>query len=203
MDFNSIAKKLEQKAVELAQKNNPHNLGIDEVVYSNAQYIRAVGLASRSADLYAQRLVRLTWVLAAFTAVLIILTVFLITDARDQISSQNNIALNRQFFTQGNIEIINAIERSQPILLEHGGRFTSTSLDNYLGTFEVVQSSYEKGLLKEEDLCSSFSYYLELTGGNQEIKEYIMDQQKTNAGFFSGFLDLVDLVLRSEDQNCR
>src|SRR5882724_1033023 len=99
-----------------------------------------------SSDRYSKKLIYLTWALVALTIILVGLTVFMVKDAREQTSSQNSIALNSMFFTSTNSRIVDALENGNKILSDNAGTFTSGQLDNYLGTFDVIQSQYEKGL---------------------------------------------------------
>jgi hypothetical protein len=72
MDPETIARNLEERAGRLSRENNPHNLGIDEVVYSIAQFIRISDRSSKAADRYSKRLILLTWAIVILTAVLAI-----------------------------------------------------------------------------------------------------------------------------------
>jgi hypothetical protein len=50
MDPETIARNLEERARRLSRENNPHNLGIDEVVYSIAQFVRISDRSSKAAE---------------------------------------------------------------------------------------------------------------------------------------------------------
>lgn len=159
--------------------------------------------SGKSSDKYSKRLLYLTWALVVFTIFLVIMTAVLIIDAKEQTSSQNNIALNTSFFSTSNTKIIDAIENNQPILTENKGQYNDAQLDNYLGEFDTIESSYEKGLLSEADLCDSFSFYIGITNKNSEIKNYIIAQQKTDPGFFIALSDLAKVTSQSKNVNCR
>jgi hypothetical protein len=127
-----------------------------------------------------------------------------LVDVRRIAASQNNIQLSILFLRNNNIAIIKAIERNvddhkTQILRANGGSFDTTQLDNYLGDFETIDQVYREGLLTEDEMCVSFSYYVGITAKNQEIKKYLAD----NADFFGGVVDLATAVARSKDQNCR
>jgi hypothetical protein len=113
-------------------------------------------------------------------------------------SSQNNIALNGEFFKSSNTGIISAIENNQPILTENGGKYTDAQLDNYLGDFDTIDQVYSEGLLTQDQLCSSFSYYVASTSENKEVQKYMI----ANPDFNSQFTDLVNIVASSTDPNC-
>ncbi len=124
-----------------------------------------------------------------------------LSDLRKVASSQNNIALTAEFFDPTNTGVIDAIENNQPILVEHKGKYTDAQLDNYLGDFETIDSVYGEGLLTEDEMCISFSYYVGATSKNQEIKTYIAGQPR-GSGFFAGLAELSAIVAKSTDQNC-
>ncbi len=158
---------------------------------------------SNSSDKYSKRLLYLTWALVTFTVILVIMTYVLIDDAKKQTASENNIALNSAFFNNTNTKIIDAIESKQPILTENHGQYTDAQLDNYLGEFDTVESSYDEGLLSEPDLCDSFSYFIGITSKNPEIQNYIASSQKSDSGFFIGLTDLAKVVSHSKNENCQ
>ena len=125
-----------------------------------------------------------------------------IGELRQVVSSQNNIALSAEFFNDVNTGIIDAVENNKPILVEHKGRYTVAQLDNYLGNFETIDSAYREGLLSEDELCVSFSYYISVTSQNPEIQAYLKTSRKQDSGFFRGFSDLLGIVAKSENANC-
>lgn len=158
---------------------------------------------SASSDAYSRRLIQLTWVLVFLTAALIGLGYWTINDAKEQTAIQNDIALNAQFFTKTNTSIINAMQNGKAVLDVNGGSNTETDLDNYLGTFDVIQASYDKGLLSEADFCDSFSYYINLTSQSHEVITYIINQQRANPRFFTSVADLEKIVVNSRNENCK
>jgi hypothetical protein len=93
---------------------------------------------------------------------------------------------------------MNAIDQKTQILKEHGGEFNNTQLDNYLGDFETIDQVYGEGLLTEDQLCMSFSYYVTATAKNEEVQKYMAD----NPGFFSGLKKLRVVVTNSKNKNC-
>ena len=160
---------------------------------------------TESSDRYARRLVVLTGALIGLTLLLILLAVVTIEDSRHSVASQNNIALNALLYTPRNVELMRAIEAKKPILEKDdgsGGKFTIGELDAYLGTFDVIEAVYARRLLSMSDLCALFSYYIEVTNEHPEVREYIAEERKADAGFFSGFLELAQVVSKSKDDNC-
>ena len=124
-----------------------------------------------------------------------------IGELKDVASSQNNIALTANFFDPTNTGIIDAIENNKSILVENKGKYPDADLDNYLGELETIDSVYGEGLLTEDEMCVSFSYYITATAQNQEIKTYIANQPK-GSGFFTGLAELTADVAKSSDTNC-
>jgi hypothetical protein len=119
-------------------------------------------------------------------------------------SSSNNIALSAMFFRDSNIAIISAIESNDPdhktqILKENNGTFASTQLDAYLGDFETIDQAYVEGLLTEDELCTSFSYYVTATAKSEEVQNYLAD----NPEFFGGLKRLQVVVTNSKRKECR
>ena len=70
--FEKVASDLEERSNRLSREQNPHNLGNDEIVYSIAQFVRAVGGVSGTTTQYSRVLVWLTGALLVFALVQII-----------------------------------------------------------------------------------------------------------------------------------
>ena len=170
-----------------------------EVRVLNTNVIRQ----SKSNDRYSRKLIALTWVLVFFTIFLVIMTGVLIEDGRNTASTQDNIVLNSQFFNIVNTGIIAAMEDNKPILQENRGQFIDAQLDNYLGDFDILQSSYDNKLLDENDFCDSFLYYIQLTNQNKEVQNYIAEQQKFYPGSFMSLAYLSNIVEKSSNENCK
>jgi hypothetical protein len=114
--------------------------------------------------------------------------------------SQNNIALSQMFFGNPvNLGIIEAIESKKPILKSNGGEFSNTQMDKFLGDLETVYDTSEEELLSEDELCGSFSAYVQEAEGNSEVQNYL----KENSNFFTGLPKLFDKVDHSKNQYCR
>jgi hypothetical protein len=119
-----------------------------------------------------------------------------LTELKNVAASQNNIALNTMIFNNPtNVGIISDIENNKPILQKHGGQYTSTQLDNYLGDFDTVEFAYNEGLLNQDQLCDSFSNYLDEIASSTEVQEYL----SANESYFSGVPALTKLVNSSKD----
>ena len=118
----------------------------------------------------------------------------------------NFITLTNEFFNPTNTAIISTIEDAKPILIENKGKYTDTQLDNYLGEFDTIYTAYIEGLLTEEHLCVSFSYYADITNKNKEVIAYINSQRRMqgrySAPFFLGFSKIVKVVAESKLSDC-
>jgi hypothetical protein len=156
-----------------------------------------------SSEKYSRRLIVLTWILVIFTVVLVVMTGMLIMDSRQAVSAQDNIALTAEFFTDINTKIIAAIENNLPILTENHGQFNDVQLDNYLGNFDTIESAYDQKLLSQDDLCDSFSYYIDISSKDTEIQNYIAEQQKQDSEFLTSLAHLASVVSQSKDSNCK
>lgn len=60
MDFEEVSRDLEGRAARLSLENNPRNLGIDEIVISVSRLVKALGVASISADKQNKKMFQLT-----------------------------------------------------------------------------------------------------------------------------------------------
>jgi len=124
-------------------------------------------------------------------------------EVRHIASSQNHILLSNLFFRDANTAVIdaieiNAIDGKKQILRKHGGEYTDTRLDNYLGDFDIIDQVYKEGLLTEDELCRSFSYYVTATLKNEEVKQYMAK----NPDYFDGIKELKAVVDKSKKKSC-
>jgi hypothetical protein len=130
---------------------------------------------------------------------------FQILDGNRAARLTNFITLTIRFFDPANTEIIDAVENWRPILTPKG-RFTEAQLDNYLSDFDTINEVYQEGLLSEEQLCM-FSYYVNITAANKEIRAYIARVRRLQSAgskpFFVGYYRLVELIGKSRLADCR
>jgi len=124
-------------------------------------------------------------------------------EVRQIASAQNNILLSVLFFRDANTAIIdaiefNAIDGKKQILKDHGGEYSNTRLDNYLGDFDIVDQVYREGLLTEDQMCRTFSYYVTATIKNEEVKKYMAD----NPDYFDGIKNLKSAIEKSKKKTC-
>jgi hypothetical protein len=125
-----------------------------------------------------------------------------LTELKRIAQSQNNIALNQMVFGDPrNVGIIDAIESKKPILNTSGsaGQFSTVQLDKFLGDLETVGEVHDEGLLSDDELCASFSVYIQEAQRNQEVMDYL----KANARYFSDLPKLFAFVTNSTNKNCR
>jgi hypothetical protein len=92
-----------------------------------------------------------------------------------------------------NQKIIEAIEGKKPILVKNGGFAKTIELDSYLGKFETISNLYGNKLLKDDMLYSSYSYLIDITYENQEIREYINEVQAEDPEYYAGFMDMATI----------
>jgi hypothetical protein len=78
-DFENVAQELEKRAHRLNSENNPRNLGIDEVIYSVAQFVRILGKANSATN----RLSRLVLILTFVSIFLVCVQVMISIDRTD------------------------------------------------------------------------------------------------------------------------
>jgi len=125
--------------------------------------------------------------------------IFSLYQLRKIARSQNNISINMMMFNDAtNVGIMDVIQKGMPILKEQEehkehegmsilkeqkGKFTSAQLDKYLGDFETLSMVYREGLLTEEQMEESFSYYIEQLGQNLEVKKYLESYPRYFLGY--------------------
>lgn len=122
-----------------------------------------------------------------------------IYELRIAVVSGGDAALNNEFFNETNAGIVHALELDKPILIEHRGSFSDAQLDNYLNDFNDMDAAYHDGVLTENDLCLSYSYYVYISASNPEINSYISSQ---GSDFYEGLSDLNSVVSASKDKDC-
>lgn len=93
-----------------------------------------------------------------------------------------------------NVQILDLIERSQPILTSNGGPITTIALDNYLGIFHSVSDRYDDGLVPRSLVISEFGDAVSRTYKNKEIQEYLAAIRQENEEYFQGLDQLFELV---------
>jgi len=194
-DFESVATDLENRATKLKGRSDAVGSGNDEVVFAIAQFVRVLGRANRAATV-------LTLTIAGLTILSIGMAIKQTKDAEKFSQIQNNIALNSKFYDSQTYPIREAIEYGGPILTKNNGIMKEPALANYLGDFETIDAAYEDGALSEQDLCSSFSFFITETHKNREVMNYIVSQRKENTGYFVGLDELNEIVSKSKNPSC-
>lgn len=119
--------------------------------------------------------------------------------ARKATQVQNEIALNSMFFHDStNVGIIEAMGSHKAVHIVNGGDFNDTQISNYLGDFHTIYNSYQYSLFTEDQLCVSFSYFIELTKSNTEVSKYAEQNGQ------SIVLNLLhEIVIKSSNPNCK
>ena len=113
-------------------------------------------------------------------------------DLRNNQSAQFMLEFNQALSSPINTKIIFALENNKPIFIENGGEFTTADIDNYLGNYELLNNTYQVGLISNDMLYNGFSYDIVKTYQNTEIKNYLAEIRKNeNDEFlFAGFEQL-------------
>ena len=93
-----------------------------------------------------------------------------------------------KLYTGTNNEIFLAIDNNQPLLIENGGNFTSTQLNNYL---EDVR---EEKLIDTMLLYDDFDDAAVKTWNNNEIQTYLKTIRTKEPEYFGGFDQLVNFL---------
>ena len=76
LDFETVAADLEERAAQLNKMHDASVLGNDQIVYSIAQFVRAIGGANEAAATFTKRLFILTVVLVLFGVAQIAVALF-------------------------------------------------------------------------------------------------------------------------------
>ncbi len=97
-----------------------------------------------------------------------------------------NSSTNRQIYI--------AIEHNKPLFNTNGGKFNSDQTDDYLGYLHDVGQALNRGLLDNDNVCSSFSDMTEKTWDNKEIQTYLSAIRKQDPTYFLGFDDLHSFI---------
>jgi hypothetical protein len=126
----------------------------------------------------------------------VIFAAFQLSDFRYTQSAQFMLQFNQELSTSKNSQLAEAIENNQPVFITNGGKFTTADVDNYLTNYELLNSTFQAGLIDNDMLYNGFSYDLVKTYRNPEIKSYIDQIRKTNNDnqLFAGFEQLAKAV---------
>lgn len=121
-----------------------------------------------------------------------------IRDLRNNQSAQLMLEFNKELNSDLNANLITAIEENKPILKENGGKFTTTDIDRYLGTYELLNNVSEVSLMNDNMLYNAFSYDIIKTYQNIEIQDYLLKIRQENKSFFLGFEILAKDLIKAE-----
>lgn len=114
-------------------------------------------------------------------------------DIKKNQSAQFMLEFDKNLTSGKNLSLLEAIENGQPIFLPNG-KFSSTDVDIFLSQYELLNSTYQAGLLDNDMLYNTFSYDLQKTFQNPEIKEYLEKVRKEDPRIFMGFEELAESV---------
>lgn len=113
-----------------------------------------------------------------------------LSDVRNMQSAQLMLTFNDDLSTATNAGITTAIEDGKPLFIGNGGQYATTSIDLYLGDYELLNNVFQAGLISNDMLYNGFSYDIVKTYQNPEIRNYLADIQKGDPTLFSGFEQL-------------
>ena len=106
------------------------------------------------------------------------------------VSEELTITLDTRLSDIQNTAIIQTIsEKKNPFEI-----FTEYQIDNYLAIYEILDVSYNKGLISNEDFCNMFSDGILTAHEDENIQKYIKTNQKINSRYYSGFEHLANLT---------
>jgi hypothetical protein len=106
------------------------------------------------------------------------------------VSEELTITLDTRLSDAQNTAIIQTIsEKKNPFEI-----FTEYQIDNYLAIYEILDVSYNKGLISNEDFCNMFSDGILTAYEDKNIQNYIKSNQEINSKYYSGFKDLSNLT---------
>jgi hypothetical protein len=83
-----------------------------------------------------------------------------------------------------------AIDRHQPLLKEHGGKFNEDDLQGYLDLWESISDEYANGLISKDMFYNSYSNDIEKAYDNPEVQDFVKESQKESPEFYTGFQNL-------------
>jgi len=117
-------------------------------------------------------------------------------EANEIASLQNVLTLDNQLYAPQSTEIIADIGDSKPILKEHGGKFSSYELDNFLSIFDSMNQVYIQRHISTADLCEQFDYYIQTSYEYPEIQSYLKKIRNTDGSYFVNFDDLYNNLIK-------
>ena len=126
-----------------------------------------------------------------------IFNAFLWWNAREELNQYKKVAqgnflleLNQDFFFNDRLyNLRKAIESNQPIFKTKGGGFTEQDVDDYLGTFDLIENLISSKILDENLVLDTFCDYAEEAYENQETKDYIANLRKNYPEAWGRFED--------------
>jgi hypothetical protein len=134
--------------------------------------------------------------------VLVFGVIFTVIQVKDIINNQDNRQSDLMFRYDDklnsdiNTKLFLTIEKEKPILIKNGGKFNEEDLDYFLGIFNQIYESQQKGLINNDLIYSNFSYFLEKTYNNKEIKNYLKEIRIEDEDYFAGFDELAESQIK-------
>jgi hypothetical protein len=122
-----------------------------------------------------------------------------INTAKVDRSTQLLMLSEQELYTPTNSAIRQAIRRGSPILQEHGGRFTSEDIEDYLDVFEGLSDAYDRDRINFDMLYYYRSDDIKEAYQNKEVRAVIAALQKDDPEYYAGFMEIAG-QLTEEDR---
>lgn len=123
----------------------------------------------------------------------LVFTVIQISDLRRVNAGQISLEISRDIYSteryKNNPEIIKVISAGKPILKYNGGNYDEQDLDNLLNQWDLIARFNQLGILPDDIVYSQFSFDIQESYDNPEIKAYINKerQEYNDPQIFSDF----------------
>lgn len=114
-----------------------------------------------------------------------------LTASEKNAASQNlTVLLDDRLSAFVNTKIISSIDQNKPIL-DPKDPYSYYKLNNYMGTFEILDQAYRADVIRKDDICNIFSDFIDITSENKEIQNYLIDEINSDPQNLTGYRDLV------------
>ncbi len=157
-------------------------------------------LAGRLQRLVTERAVRVWAVLTSVVTVLLLaIAVWQLHDLGEQQTTRAMTGLtmvDQQLSAGNNRAIRHRIQREDP-LLPPEGPFTPEDLGDYLDALESLASWWGRGLIDLDSIDEWYGDLISRTAKHADVRAYILEQQRENPDFYSGFEDLAKRLAKS------
>jgi hypothetical protein len=98
-------------------------------------------------------------------------------------------------------ELTSAIEDNDEnfhILKSNRGKFSDTTLEDYIGNFETIGELEKRKLIDRKMAYNEFSYSVEKAWCNKDVRSHINETRKQGSEFFINFENLARIFLKED-----